>query len=80
MITNNEPHQLPPKIESFISSSKDSYNLSFLHSNNYIKNRVALIGDAAHRVHPTAGQGVTFGKFLANKHKLKLKTNYIFKH
>ena len=61
LITNNEPHQLPPKIEACVPNTKGSYDVLFLHSKTYIKDRIALIGDASHRIHPTAGQGVTFG-------------------
>ncbi len=35
---------LPPKIEACVEKSRASYPLSFLHSNEYVANRIALIG------------------------------------
>ncbi|RDD63230.1 UbiH/UbiF/VisC/COQ6 family ubiquinone biosynthesis hydroxylase [Ferruginivarius sediminum] len=38
-----------------------TYPLSGLHAERYIDRRLALVGDAAHGIHPIAGQGLNLG-------------------
>ena len=52
---------IPPRIASVQEGSIASFPLRLRHASTYTTNRVALIGDAAHSIHPLAGQGLNMG-------------------
>lgn len=50
-----------------IQGPRGVFKLSKKHAKNYIAERIALVGDAAHVIHPLAGQGVNLGFLDAQK-------------
>lgn len=51
----------PPAVTDVVGDAPKSFPLMLQHAGRYVRPRVALIGDAAHGIHPLAGQGLNLG-------------------
>ncbi|KAK4565394.1 putative ubiquinone biosynthesis monooxygenase [Recurvomyces mirabilis] len=67
-----------PRIQSLQQGSLASFPLRLRHASTYTGHRVALIGDAAHTIHPLAGQGLNLG--LADSEALAKQLAYGVEH
>lgn len=57
-----EVEKIPGKVVGVQEGSVASFPLKMRHADTYIGERVALVGDAAHTIHPLAGQGLNQGQ------------------
>lgn len=67
-----------------LAGPRFSYPLTLVHADRYTAHRAALVGDAAHGIHPIAGQGVNLGfrdvatlaEVVADAHRLGLDIGF----
>jgi ubiquinone biosynthesis monooxygenase Coq6 len=70
--------QTPPPATAVQAGTVASFPLRFRHASQYVSPRVALVGDAAHVIHPLAGQGLNLG--LADVASLSRTIQYAVSH
>ncbi|TAQ89724.1 hypothetical protein B7494_g1957 [Chlorociboria aeruginascens] len=60
--TNFDVRKVPQQVIGVQEASIASFPLKMRHADTYIGERIALVGDAAHTIHPLAGQGLNQGQ------------------
>jgi len=71
-------HSMPPLITHLQPHTVASFPLRFRQASSYTAPRIALAGDAAHTIHPLAGQGLNLG--LADAQALAHMIEYAVAH
>ncbi|WVR00272.1 ubiquinone biosynthesis monooxygenase COQ6 [Kwoniella sp. CBS 9459] len=61
VVADAEQAILPPMVTSIHGPSVAGFPLRLSHAEEYLGDRTALVGDAAHTIHPLAGQGLNQG-------------------
>jgi len=74
----SQPPQTPPLVTAVQEGSVASFPLRYRHASTYISPRIALVGDAAHVIHPLAGQGLNLG--LGDVASLSNAIDYAISH
>ena len=57
-----DTQRIPQEVVNVQDGSIASFPLKMRHADTYIGERIALVGDAAHTIHPLAGQGLNQGQ------------------
>ena len=57
-----DPAAVPRRVSGVQPGTVASFPLRMRHADTYVGERVALVGDAAHTIHPLAGQGLNQGQ------------------
>jgi ubiquinone biosynthesis monooxygenase Coq6 len=60
--TKVNEHDVPMRVVNVQEGSVAPFPLKLRHADSYVTERIALVGDAAHTIHPLAGQGLNQGQ------------------